>query len=343
MKKAMFLVLFLGLAVLSSAGEIGVPRFSGLMFGDYYSVQSQHNGKLQGLDGLQFRRIYLTLDEDVAENIGARLRFEAASDDFTKPSNTLVPYIKDAWVKYSYADKSGIYLGLIENPAYSWLEKQWGLRSVEKTPLDLQGWVPSREQGIGLDGSLFGNEYFFTAGNGAGESSEGSDIGKRFGLRITRNLGAGFSGLIYGDVASSSKGYFSPDPYAYTVQSFLGWKGSVGRLGILYGRQVQVISNTADEKIKDMVSAYIVAHVAAPVEVFARIDHMLYGSTNKAGIKYLDLATQRGTLAIVGVDWQAAHNLNIQPNVEVSYYQNDAGGSVASEDVIPRLTFYLQF
>ena len=344
MNKLSVLVLafVLGIVSFGYAGD-AIPHFSGLVYGDFYSIPSHHDGKVQGEDGLLFRRIFLTYDEDLKDSLAFRLRFEAASDDFTKPSNTVVPFVKDAWMKYSYLENQYAYLGLIESPAFGWLEKQWGLRSVEKTPLDLQGWALSREQGLGLGGVLAGNEYFLTVGNGSSESSEGTDIGKRASLRLNRGLGAGFSAMTYGDVASSAKGYLAPDSYFYTLQEFLGWKGQVGRLGLLYGRQVQVLPNTNDEKVKDMVSGYVVGHVADSLEVFGRLDHMLYGSTSKAGIKYLDLAAQRSTLAIVGLDWQMAPNLNIQPNVEAAYYQNDAGGAVSSEDIIPRLTFYMQF
>jgi hypothetical protein len=190
---------------------------------------------------------------------------------------------------------------------------------------------------------LGGFGYFLTLGNGSGEASEGADNGKRASLRLDRSLGGGFSAMAYGDVGSSSAGSLAPDPYAYTVQAFLGWKTEAARAGLTYGRQVLVLPGTGDEKAKDLVSAYAVGKVAAAWQAFARMDHLLWGSVNKAGLKYLDLAAQRGTLGILGLDWKAASNLNIQPNVEFSYYQNDAGGPVASQDVLPRVTLYLQF
>jgi hypothetical protein len=330
-----------GAAVLPVASATG--RLSGLLYGDYYQVAAHHDGRLEGLDGVWIRRIFLTYDKDLKDSLAWRLRFEASSDDFSKTitANT-VPWVKDAWVRWDYADGQKAYLGLMESPAFGWLDKQWGLRSVEKTPLDLQGWIPTREQGLGAEGKLGATEYFLTLGNGSGEGSEANDNGKRTSLRLNRDFGKA-SAMIYGDLASSSTGIFAPEPYGYTLQAFLGCKGDLGRLGATYGRQVQVLPATNDEKVKELLSAYAVLGLRPSLQGFARVDHLLWGTVEKAGIKYLDLAPQRGTLGIVGLDWKATADLALQPNVEFCYYQNDSGGPVASQDVIPRMTFYVQF
>lgn len=342
--KKVILGLLLGLATVALRADEAAPgRFSGLLYGDYYSVAAHHNGRLAGLDGFWLRRLFLTYDQDLKQDLAWRLRFEASADDFNKPSGNLSPWVKDAWVKWSYSPEHRLYAGLLESPAFGWLDKQWGLRSVEKSPLDLQGWAPTREQGLGLEGSVAGTGYFLTLGNGGGEASEGADNGKRAALRLDHSIGQGGSAMLYGDLAGSTAGGLSPDPYSYVLQAFLGWKAEIVRGGLTYGRQVLVLPGTGDEKVKDLVSGYAVGKVAEGWQAFARVDHLLWGTVNKAGLKYLDLAAQRGTLGIVGVDWKAAPNLNVQPNVEFSYYQNDAGGPVASQVVLPRLTIYLQF
>lgn len=318
-------------------------HFSGMVFGDYYSLAAHHDGRYAGLNGTVLRRLWLTADKDLGSGFSSRLRFEVNSGDFTTASAPLTPFMKDAWVRWAYADKQTATLGLIESGAIGFVEKQWGLRSVEKTPLDLQGWETTRDQGLSLEGECGKLAYTAVYANGDSLNSQGNDNGKKGLVAFSAKLPADLSVFVEGDLKAASTGVASPDPFTYTLQAFLGWKTAPARAGLLYARQAGARPAKGDESVKELVSGYVVAKVWGKASAFARVDHLLWGSLDKSAEAYLDLAKQRSTVAILGLDYAITPALNLQPNVEMAYYQNDAGGPIASQDVIPRLTFYWQF
>jgi hypothetical protein len=126
-------------------------RISGYMVGEYYCVTNHHDQDIQGKHGFWFRRIYLTLDKKISDKFKTRLRFETASaSDFVSKS-LLIPFVKDAYLSYSFSGQE-LKAGIMSPPSFAQLEKIWGYRILEKTPLDLQRWTTSRDFGISLRG-----------------------------------------------------------------------------------------------------------------------------------------------------------------------------------------------
>ena len=326
-------------------------RFSGSVWADYYWVAAQHEGALNGsagqngLNGVWFRRILLSGDDDFGNGFSSRLRLEMDGADFQAPTGTalVTPFVKEAWIRYAFQQGPSLAFGQVESASIGYLERQWGYRSVERTPLDLQGWASSIDQGLSLEGSLGDLGYQVVAGNGTGPDSQGIDNGKNVELALSAALPAGLSVWTYGDLKAAHDGFVGPDAYTYTLQGFLGWKAEAGRVGLLYARQVLADPATAGETVKELLSAYAVARVWGQASAYVRVDHLLWGTLDRGGEAYLDLARQRSTLGIVGLDYPLTPALKLQPNVEMAYYQNDAGGAVASQDVIPRLTVAWDF
>ncbi len=86
----------LGLLVLAApAASQDLPdwvsrlKVSGLAFGDYYNVAAHHDEDLEGMNGFWFRRIYLTFDFKVDDNVDSRLRFEGSSPGNFTSSNKI--------------------------------------------------------------------------------------------------------------------------------------------------------------------------------------------------------------------------------------------------------------
>ena len=156
MKKALsFLTVILFFAGFSFAQDSS-PKFSGLMFGDYFYNAGSHDSNLKDLNGFQLRRIYLNTDYTISENFMTRFRFEA---DQTAASNTaggkLGVMVKDAWLGWkNIFTGSDLIFGLSPTPAFDVSEGAWGHRYLEKTIMDLNGAVPSRDLGIDLKGNL---------------------------------------------------------------------------------------------------------------------------------------------------------------------------------------------
>jgi hypothetical protein len=334
-------------------------KATGMMFADYYWL-TEHNPGANGVtttplanNGVQFRRIWLGADADYGSGFSARVRLEMASGDFSSNSNSAwaAPVVKDAWVKYAYADKQAASFGLIEGIVLGPVEKLWGLRSVEKTPLDLQGWEPTREQGLSLTGDLGQTNYGVVLSNGANLANQGNNSGKKVGLTVTQTLPASLLVSVSGDYSDNFYGEDLPyvngstqPGYSYLLQGLVGYKTDALRAGLQYDRQVSVNNVKGTESYpRQLVSAFVVAKVWGAASAFARIDHLLYGTTDKGNEAYLELSKQRSTLSILGLDYPLAKGLNLQPNVEWVNYQNDKGGAVPSADCIPRVTLAYVF
>lgn len=164
-------------------------KISGYMFGDYYYVVANHNEELEDNNGFWFRRIYLTYDHGLSEDFAVRFRIEMNSaGDFSSQSK-LTPVVKDAYLKWKHA-RHRILVGISSTPTWAVVEKVWGYRSVEKTPLDLQRFGSSRDFGLAIKGSLDQQQrwnYHFMFANGSSNGSE-NNKGKKCSLLYRANL-----------------------------------------------------------------------------------------------------------------------------------------------------------
>ena len=315
-------------------------KISGLAFGDYYDVAANHDESLEGRNGFWFRRIYLTFDFEVDEDVDFRLRLEAASGDGFVTSSRIEPFAKDAWVRYKPGNQS-MYFGISSTPTWGTVEKEWGYRAVEKTPLDLQKMGSSRDFGLAAKGPLDGaGKIFYHAmvGNGSSTSVE-TNSGKSAYLALGVKPADGFTFEVYGDFNE-----LPGDADTYTVQAFGAWNGEGGRLGVLYARRW--METGPDTKIDlDIFSVYGVLAASDKVSVFGRFDHMFDPNPSAGGISYLPMSPDaKSNFALAGVDFAVSDHFSIIPNVETVFY--DAIGTAAEApdtDVVPRITFSLTF
>ena len=167
-------------------GESAAPAFpshkiSGLMFGDYYWYYDRHQDGISSTDptavkgqhGLWFRRLYFTYDFAYSEKLSTRLRLEANSNGEFE-GGEVVPYVKDAYIKWAYKGEQRLTLGIHPTLTFDWLEGFWGLRHIEKTPADLYRLDSSRDFGVTFDGParVRGLRYAVQFGNESGNGSE---------------------------------------------------------------------------------------------------------------------------------------------------------------------------
>jgi len=314
-------------------------QISGLAFGDYYDVAANHDSELQGRNGFWFRLIYLTADFEVDEDIDFRLTFEGSSPgDFSSASN-MEPFVKDAWVRYKPGEH-GVYFGLSPTPTWGTVEKEWGYRAVEKTPLDLQRMGSSRDFGLaakGLidsDGKIF---YHAMVGNGASTRAE-TNPGKAAYLALGVKPADGFTLEIYGDLNN-----LPGDTDTYTLQAYGGWRGDRSRLGVLYARQW--IETGPSTKIDlDIFSVFGVVVIDEHVRLLGRFDHMFDPNPSADGILYLPMSPDaKSTFLLAGVDLAVSDHFSIIPNIEAVFYDGVGTADAPDTDVVPRLTFSLTY
>ncbi len=346
MKKVLlFLTAILFCAGISSAQDNN-PKFSGLMFGDYFYNASSRSGN-KDLNGFQLRRIYITTDYSISDNFSSRFRLEADQGEITN-NGKITTMVKDAWLKWkNIFDGSDFIFGISPTPAFDVSEGAWGHRYLEKTIMDLNGIVPSRDLGIDLKGKFDHGgtvKYWLKIGNNSGNSPEVNKY-KRFYGSLEFDPSPNFLITVYGDYASypqvMNSNNESVGNSAFVGAAFLNFKQkgsfSLGLEGYLKSQQNNYLkagTTSLSSQSGFGVSVWAFVNFSETVQLVGRFDTVDPNTDKDKDGKSLILA---------GFQFNPVKNVSVTPNVEVTSYQADAPAGMDKSDVTPRVTFYWEF
>ena len=317
-------------------------RISGLMYGEYfYNIKAADSVK--DVNGFQFRRIYFTYDQQIAESFDVRFRLEANEITLTT-KNLFSVFVKDAYIRWNeiFTGSSALF-GISPTPGVEMSEKFWAYRSLERTILDLNRLSSSRDFGIDLRGRLDGDgkyNYWVKLGNSSGSETE-FDKYKRFytgfWFQPVKNLDV----MAFGQFTARPKKTDAVDNSAKNNNAILldavvhYQQGSTFSIG-LEGFGQNTANNyrkTTGEPYVDQIavglSAYGWVEFAQKLRFVGRYD-------------YLDMNTDaegaRSDYVVVGIDFAALKNLHVLPNVTYRGYRG------ASPDVMQaRMTLHYDF
>ena len=312
-------------------------RISGYMFGDYYYFQDDHDSKFIDQSGFWFRRIYLTYDHNLSPKFATRLRFEVNSPG-NMTSSALTPYVKDAYLRWTYHGTHQAWFGIFPTPTFEFIEGFWGLRHIEKTPADLYRTDSSRDFGIGLQGSFNESQslrYSYQFGN---DSNTNAEVDKNKANRIAVGYGkpTGFAVEgFYGDYARDG------DTDRSIYQIFAGYRQPRFRGAFQYYRNTRNVA-TGDDLDLDVYSGFGVFDIVKQKwTVFARVDRFDDPNPDGAGIAYLPIDPRaKYTFFLTGVEFYLLPSVRFTPNVETVSYGKLPDGSSIKTDVVWRATMY---
>jgi len=175
-----------------TAGEQG--KFSGKTFFEYFKPVNSSTE----IEKFQFTRYYFTYDKKITDNLAIRYRLDA---DRTADAK-MTTFIKHAYISWSnlIADAK-IYIGMQQTPNWSYSEKYWGHRSVEKTIQDFHKLGSSADLGIGLVGNFSDRlGYHLLLANGTGFSKPENDNYKKTSALLWIKPGGNLIGTVYADI-----------------------------------------------------------------------------------------------------------------------------------------------
>jgi hypothetical protein len=314
----------------------GENKFSGYMFGDYYWAAANHDTLVENSNGFRFRRIYFTYDRALNEDFSVRFRLEMNSrGDFMSTTKVLAINVKDAYLKWKYNNQS-IYLGISPTPTWERIEKIWGYRSVEKTPLDLQKYGSSRGFGISFRGNLDKNRILSYHIMIANRRSIKNQINQ--GVKVFFSLAA----KITKNIVVEGYGDYEPQPEhsdVYTAQGFAAYRGANIRFGVQYAHQERQIIATEEEVVLRLASVFAAGKIGEKIGWYLRTDR--YFDPNPIGdlLPYLRFdSNSKSTFFLAGIDYAVVGAVHIMPNMEVIYYDK-VNGVRADTDIMPRITF----
>jgi hypothetical protein len=327
-------------------------RISGYMFGDvYYNVTGDpvHRYNAAGADsnktnidgtpligkdlnGVQLRRIYFQLDNDLSIKFSTRFRLEVDSRELTS-GGKLGVYVKAAYLQIkNLIPRGNFFFGELTTPAFENSDDFWQYRSIEKTIVDFRGIAPSADLGIEMKGFLDGGHkvgYAAMVANGPGQRPENNRY-KRFCLALPLNPIRDLKIEPYADYEDGAGG---ADRALYKL--FAGYE--LAKVGI--GAEVvdQIVHSPTGPNTEPFGFSVFARMTPAPtLGAFARFDRW---QPNTRAANRLD-----SDLIIAGLDWQPYKDVHVMPNVEVMQYR--ARGTTvapAHHDTQARLTFYYRF
>jgi hypothetical protein len=307
--------------------------------GDFYYFIDNNNPELKDKRGFWFRRIYFTYDYKIDEKFSSRIRLEMSNSGKFSSSDKIIPFVKDAWLKYKFSNQA-LILGISPTPSFQLIEKIWGYRSVEKTPLDLQRMASSRDFGLAAKGQFDEKgmvKYHAMFSNGSSNKEE-IDKGKSGMLALAFFASKEIVLEVYGDYADKEG-----ETDWYTLQGFLGYKGKKVKAGIQYSRQTRMEKDTTDIQLR-VASVFITGDVTEKISLLARLDKRLDPNSEGSKIPFIPFdPAAKSLLLILGLDWHPVSMVKLIPNVEFVSYSENSAGVTPTDDIIARITFFWAF
>lgn len=360
--KYLMIILFTVLILSSlNAQDKPAPKISGYMFGDYFynvardtgiaSLSNVATGGKKDLNGFQFRRIYLSFDGDISSSLTSRFRIEGT---------TGAPFIKDAYLKWKKVfSGADLIFGLQPMPAVELSETIWKYRSLEKSILDLQAIVSSRDLGVSLRGKLAEDgsaDYWVAYGNSSGIGAE-TDKYKRIYASVSVKPVQQITIGLYGDYkinpnvndpasTATPKATFSNNSllgaflFGYNEANIF----DVGFIGFYQTQANGFITLTPAISVKDkngiglsFFATYFI--ITENVNLIGRYDYYdpNFDSNSKGDSRNYMLA---------GADFKVDKNFSIMPNVQFETYEDiptASGNRSVDSSITVRITLFYTF
>ena len=344
----------------------------GYAFGDYaykLHADSAKRGSVQysklpkDYNSFNFRRIYLGYDYQFSPNISSQLllahesSFEAnTSNPDVLTDNNRAVFIKAMNIRFkNVIPRATIVAGQQATPTFATLtESTWGYRSIEKTIADMRGISSSTDLGVGVFGKIGKNEnvgYDVLIGNSNGAKIENNNFKKIYTSLY----------VYFFDKKLVIQGNYEHDRTALTpvhqditnLKAFAAYKTPATTVGVEAFRQLKTNNTLADSVFTDVVPSGISFYITQQLNknklnLFARID--FYNPDNKFNQNNSYASGYNSTkeaFATIGLDFIAAKNVHIMPNVWYNHYHNkltNASGNLKNDyDLEGRITLYFLF
>ncbi len=330
-----------GLFLLMQGVLLSQVKFSGLMFGDYYYMGQNHDQTQKDFQAFEYRRIYLTADYTVADDMWARFRLESDPTASNLGNNKLSTMVKDAFLDWKNAVGTGdLVVGLQGTWNINMAEGIFGYRSLEKTIQDLHGISASRDLGVSLTQKF---SDALSAGFLIGNNN--SNNGTLFGLPNT-NATRYKTGYLFLQYAADGltvllDGQYAGAPASHNVSTFDGILNyatnqfAIGAQGFV--NSVEKGNPDGSNLSRNGISLNGWAGLTDNIRVVLRYDN--YVANSNGTYKNTSIATSTQSFVLAGLDFAVKKNVHFMPNIESTTY----GLSGSKGDLLYRVTYFFSF
>jgi hypothetical protein len=193
-------MILLGISAVEGAEIPG--KVSGKAYFEYYTPTDTAHGYSK----FQINRFYFTYEAKISDQHSVRFRLDG---DDKVDHKKWRPYLKHAYVAWANViPGADAYFGMQGIPNWSYSEKFWGYRSVEKTIMDKNHIGYSADVGVGLKGKLSSSlHYHLLYANGSGYSEPEHDNYKKVYGLVGFQTRKAFTGSAFFDYEPQSESY----------------------------------------------------------------------------------------------------------------------------------------
>lgn len=318
-------------------------KIHGYVFGDYFYkiggdanevTVSQYSKVAKDFQAFQFRRLYLYLDYIFDDNFNAQFLLEG-NDKAFEPGGKHGVFVKTAYLEWkNLIPMSSLTIGLIPTPTWSWsyAEKLWAYRSIEKTIVDYRGLGSASDIGIGLKGKFDKDgtvNYTLMIGNGTGQKPESNKY-KKYYANIAVKPIDGLTVEGYADFEPNAD-----DKNKTMFKGFAAYQFSDYTLGVESFQQTQSKLGTNGADIVPFgVTVFAHGKLVDQLNAFVRFD-MYNPDTKVTDVGYKE------NFITAGLDFTPIKNVHIMPNIWINTFSGkNSTVSSKDSDVVARLTFF---
>ena len=291
-------------ALAQTAVEIG-----GQAFIDYYYQITSPDEAEEGFNGFTYRRFRVTTDVKLSDAFSGRMRLDAEASNVGAKGPE--PFVKDLWLQWKVGGGHALRMGVTNPPAFEIAERVWVYRGLEKTILDLNKVVASRDFGVRANGPLGSDKvrYGFMVGNNSTTFGEDDRYKRVYGQLEFRP-----NGSIIAAIASNWAAYDGPAENQLVFSAVAGYATDVWRIGA-EGFYDIVTFERVDDAVSIGGSLFADYYFTPAWGVVGRVDLVQRERLIEPAEAPVRIGTTNTTLGLVAVAYRPNENIRLMPNV----------------------------
>ena len=316
MKKTILLLVTVFSFFCVSAQE-GSPSAK-IFFNFNYDMSSEKDA--DAFKAFEIKRSYLSYSHKVDDNFSTKITFDVGSNS---AGSSYTAFLKIAELKWNTSDNLTLNFGMVGTKNYTFMEKTWGRRYIQKSALDKYKWANSADAGVTAD-YKFNDQITIDAQilNGEGYKNTQSSSGLFRGTigliyKVTDNL----SLRVSQDISPRSS-YDEMSKNQTITTAALAYSTNT----MILGAETNMMNNVANVKDneEELMSIYGAYKISNNYTLFVRYDD---ASETSSVEKY----------TVYGVERKMVKGVTVALNMQTS--DNEAKGSESEETLFISLEY----
>ena len=314
MKKIIIIIL-----LVTIYGQDEQVKFSGVTYFDYTYDFTENATNDAGFD---LKRAYFTYEKILSEQISYKFQTDVGQLEVIDPQEDgpdgtkktqFVAYLKNAKVDWKFGN-SKLVFGMQGMNMFNITEKTWGLRFLQKSPMDKYKFSSSADMGIGFYDTMIGYHnlnlyYSILITNGTGYKKSENDRHKKLSAQFV----FGEKKLVKNDGFNIGISY-STEQYDLTEtntrnKTAISFYSGYARNGLRFGAEYDMHHDDGLDNTQQIIAGYTSYKLSDKLEGLFYVD--MYDPNT-------EINNDSNTDIIIGANYIPVKGLTITPNLRIS-------------------------